>query len=316
MEHITTHSIEMETPCAVTLGNFDGLHYGHRTLVDTTLKAAEEKGLKSVVFTFFPHPMFFFNNRALNKLIMSRHEKVYAVEKLGVDYFIEYPFGEIAAMTAEDFAVEILFKKLKAKVIVVGDNYRFGAKAKGNPELLAELGKEYGVEVHVVPDVHMYGSIVSSTRIRQCLIDRDILGANRLLTEPYFMVGTVVKGKELGRKFGFPTVNIVADDEKLFPPNGVYATRVVRNGKTYSGITNVGMNPTVNGTFKIVETFIFDFNEFIYGEEIKINFFKWIRDEKKFACVEDLMAEIARNRDQVKDYFKTDEFKYWENLGY
>ena len=316
MEHITDHNIEQEIPCAVTLGNFDGLHLGHRTLISIAKENAEKMGLRSIVFTFNPHPMFFFKNRELNKLIMSRDEKFYAVNELGVDCFIEYPFGEIAPMSPEDFAVELLFKKMKAKVVVVGDNYRFGAKAKGDPALLTKLGEEYGVKVIVVNDVIVDGSIVSSTRVRQCLVDRDIPTANKLLTEPYFMMGTVVKGKELGRKFGFPTVNIVADEDKLFPPNGVYATRVERKGKIYSGITNVGINPTVNGTFKIVETFIFDFNEFIYGEDIKISFFKWIRDERKFNGVEELMAMIAKNTEEVKEYFKSEEFKYWQNLGY
>ena len=316
MEHITNNNIEQKMPCAVTLGNFDGLHEGHRTLIATAKKYAEEMNMKSVVFTFNPHPMFFFKNRELNKLIMSRHEKVYAVEKLGVDMFIEYPFEEIASMSPEDFAIEILFKKLNAKVIVVGDNYRFGSKAKGDPALLTKLGEEYGVKVIVENDVYVEGSIVSSTRVRECLVNRDVPTANMLLTEPYFMIGTVVKGKELGRQFGFPTVNLVADEDKLFPPNGVYATRVEVKGKLYCGVTNVGINPTVNGTFKIVETFIFDFNEFIYGEEIKISFFKWIRNEKKFNGVEELMAEIAKNTAQVKEYFSTEEFEFWKNKGY
>jgi len=247
---------------------------------------------------------------------MSRPEKLYAVEELGVDVFVEYPFEEIASMSPEDFAIELLFKKLKAKVVVVGDNYRFGSKAKGDPALLKKLGDEYGVKVIVENDVYVDGSIVSSTRVRECLVNRDVPMANKLLTEPYFMIGTVVKGKELGRQFGFPTVNLVADEDKLFPPNGVYATRVEIKGKLYYGITNVGINPTVNGTFKIVETFIFDFNEFIYGEEIKISFFKWIRNEKKFNGVEELMAEIAKNTAQVKEYFETEEFKFWKNKGY
>ena len=165
MEHITDHNIEQEIPCAVTLGNFDGLHLGHRTLISIAKENAEKMGLRSIVFTFNPHPMFFFKNRELNKLIMSRDEKFYAVNELGVDCFIEYPFGEIAPMSPEDFAVELLFKKMKAKVVVVGDNYRFGAKAKGDPALLTKLGEEYGVKVIVVNDVIVDGSIVSSTRV-------------------------------------------------------------------------------------------------------------------------------------------------------
>lgn len=316
MEHITDHNIEQTSPCVVTLGNFDGLHKGHRTLINLAKEYAQKGGMKSVVFTFNPHPMLYFNNRELNKLIMSREEKLYAVERLGVDIFIEYPFEEIHSLSPEEFAVELLFKKLKAKVVIVGDNFRFGAKHVGTPAMLKQFGDEYDVKVIAVDDILMDGDTVSSTRVRKCLVDRDVPMANRLLTEPYFMIGTVIKGKELGRKIGFPTVNIVADPYKLFPPNGVYATRTDYNGKIYSGITNVGVNPTVNGTKKTVETFIFDFNEFIYGEKLKINFFKWVRDEKKFDGIDALMAEIAKNTETVKEYFKSEEFLEWKNKGY
>ena len=316
MEHITDHNIEQTSPCVVTLGNFDGLHMGHRALIGLAKEYAQKEGMKSVVFTFNPHPMLYFNNRKLNKLIMSREEKLYAVSRLGVDIFIEYPFEEIHSLTPEEFAVELLFKKLKAKDVIVGDNFRFGAKHAGTPDMLKHFGEQYGAKVIVVNDIMLDGDTVSSTRVRKCLVERDLPMANKLLTEPYFMIGTVVRGKELGRTIGFPTVNIVADPDKLFPPNGVYATRTEYKGKTYSGITNVGINPTVNGTRKIVETFIFDFNEFIYGEKLKINFFKWVRDERKFDGIEALMAEIAKNTVTVKEYFESDEFNEWKNKGY
>lgn len=316
MEHITDHNIEQTSPCVVTLGNFDGLHMGHRALIGLAKEYAQKAGMKSVVFTFNPHPMLYFNNRKLNKLIMSREEKLYAVSRLGVDIFIEYPFEEIHSLTPEEFAVELLFKKLKAKVAIVGDNFRFGVKQAGTPDMLKHFGEKYGAKIIVVNDIMLDDDTVSSTRVRKCLVDRDLPMANKLLTEPYFMIGTVVRGKELGRTIGFPTVNIVADPDKLFPPNGVYATRTEYKGKIYSGITNVGINPTVNGTRKIVETFIFDFNEFIYGEKLKISFFKWVRDEKKFDGIEALMAEIAKNTVTVKEYFESDEFTEWKNQGY
>lgn len=313
MEHITDSRIEQSCPTAVTLGNFDGVHMGHRRLIETAKEYAEREGLKSIVFTFSPHPMFIFGNRENNALIMSPDEKKTAVEKMGVDTYIEYPFDrEFASMSPEEFAIELVFKKLKCKVLVVGYDYRFGSKNKGDYKLLEELGKEYGVKTVFIPNVIYDGERVSSTKIRDCLVNKDVEGANRRLTEPYHIYGTVAQGKKLGRQLGFPTVNIIAHEDKLFPPNGVYATVTLYDGKLYYGITNVGYNPTVNGKQKTVETNLFDFNKSIYGENITTFFFKWIRDERKFPSVEALRDEIARNTVSTKEYFASEEYKYWK----
>ncbi len=313
MEHITNSEIEQSCPTAVTIGNFDGVHMGHRRLIETTKELAGEEGLKSVVLTFYPHPMFIFGNREKNALIMSPEEKKIAVEKMGVDTYIEYPFDrEFASMAPEDFATELVFKRLKCRVLVVGYDYRFGNKNKGDYKLLERLGKEYGVKTVFIPNVIYEGERVSSTKIRECLVDRDVEGANRRLTEPYYIFGRVAEGKKLGRRLGFPTLNILAHEDKLFPPNGVYATVTVYNGRPYYGITNVGYNPTVNGKHKTVETNLFDFNTEIYGENILTFFFKWLRDERKFPDVEALRDEIARNTISTKEYFASDEYGYWK----
>lgn len=312
MEHITGYNIEQSEPTVVTLGNFDGLHQGHRVLINLAKQYAQSEKLKSVVFTFSPHPMFVLNNKEHSALILAPSEKEYAMEHIGIDIYIEYPFTmEFASMPPEQFANDLIFDKLKCKVLIVGENYKFGKMQGGDYKLLKELGEKRGIKVIYVPYVIYEGERVSSTRIRNCLIEKDIEKANRLLTVPYFILGEVLQGKKLGRTIGFPTINIVADNVKLFPPNGVYATRTVYNGETYYGVTNVGLQPTVNGKTKVVETFLFNFHEIVYGERIKTYFYKWLRDEKKFDSVEILQEQMKIDTENSKIYFKSKEFLDW-----
>lgn len=311
MRHITDDKVTLDRPSAVTLGNFDGLHLGHRNLIGLTKKWAEKENLQSVVYTFNPHPMFLFNNKEHSALILTMEEKKYAMEQTGIDVYIEQPFTrEFAATSPEDF-MEYVFNNLNAKVVIVGENYTFGAKGAGNAAMLKKRGDELGVLVIPIPIITIDNERVCSTRIRNCLIDRDIETANRLLIKPYFILGKVIEGKKLGRTIGFPTINIKADLIKLFPPNGVYATRTFYNGNMYYGVTNVGFNPTVNGQFKVVETFLFDFHKMIYGENVKTNFYKWIRAEKKFGSVDELMAQMRKDAQKAKEYFESSEFDFW-----
>lgn len=312
MEHINGYDIVESCPTAVTIGNFDGLHLGHRRLIDITMKEAKEKGLKSIVFTFKPHPMFLLRNKPHSALIMAPEEKLYSMERIGIDSYIEYPFTlEFASMEPEAFINDIIFEKLNCKVLIVGENYRFGAKQKGDKELLQKLCDIKGVKLILVPPVMYDGQRVSSTRIRGCLLERNIELANNLMDNPYFILGTVTEGKKLGRTLGFPTTNVLADPVKLFPPNGVYATKTVCDGDIYYGVTNVGMNPTVCGDHKVVETYIFDFHKFVYGQRIKTYFFSWIRDERKFPDVEALQEQLRNDAQSALDYFKSDKTKHW-----
>lgn len=311
MRHITDDNITLEKPSAITLGNFDGLHMGHRRLIELTIKWAEKENLQSVVYTFNPHPMFLFNNKEHSALILTRQEKEYAIGLTGVDLYIEQPFTKEFASTSPKGFMDYLFGNLNAKVVVVGENYTFGFKGMGDVSMLVKRGEELGVKVIPVPIINIDGERVCSTRIRNCLIERDIETANRLLVKPYFILGQVIEGKKLGRTIGFPTINIKADLIKLFPPNGVYATMTFYQGKTYFGVTNVGFNPTVNGQFKVVETFLFDFHKMIYGESVKTNFYKWIRAEQKFASVDDLMNQMKKDAQKAKEYFESEEFDFW-----
>lgn len=312
MNYITDYQIEQEKPTAVTLGNFDGLHQGHRALIGLTKQFAEEEDLNCVVFTFSPHPMFLFKKKPDFALIMSPLEKKYTMEQMGIDVYIEYPFTEqFASMQPEHFANEILFEQLKCKVLIVGENYKFGYKQSGDYQLLKKLGEQKGVKVICVPSVLYEGDRVSSSRVRRYLTEKKIDKANRLLTIPYFILGEVVQGKKLGRTIGFPTINIEAHPLKLFPPNGVYATITVYENEMYFGVTNIGCNPTVNGTFKVIETYLFDFHKVVYGQTIQTYFFQWLRSEQKFPSVEDLRRQMEVDSENAKKYFQSEEFSFW-----
>lgn len=312
MKHITTSQIEQAKPSAVTLGNFDGLHMGHRALIGLAKEFAKEENLQSVVFTFSPHPMLVFGKKDDFALIMSPEEKKFTMERMGVDVYVEYPFdADFASMSAEDFAKKLIFEQLNCKVLIVGENYHFGANRSGDYEMLKEMGADYGVKVIAVPSVLYKENRVSSSRIRRHLVAKDLEFANQMLTEPYFVLGTVKEGKKLGRTIGFPTVNVEAYPLKLFPPNGVYATKTLYHGKQYYGVTNIGINPTVDGTQKIVETYLLDFNQMIYGEEIQTFFYDFLRSEKKFGGVEELQEQIRINAEQAREYFASD--VYLEN---
>lgn len=309
MEHITDTHIEQKQPTAVTLGNFDGLHLGHRALIKLTKQFAQEEGLKSVVFTFSPHPMLVFQKKEDFALIMTPDEKKFTMEQMGIDTYIEYPFDqEFAAMSPEEFAVKLIFEKLQCRVLIVGENYHFGSNRSGSYELLQKLGEERGVKVIAVPSVLYEDERVSSSRIRKALVQKDLEDANRMLTEPYFILGEVTEGKKLGRTIGFPTINMTAQPLKLFPPNGVYATKTLYNGKCYYGVTNIGINPTVNGSDKIVETFLLDFDKDVYGDTLQVFFYKFLRSERKFPSIEELREQIQLNAKQAREYFQSEQY--------
>ena len=252
---------------AVSLGKFDGFHVGHRLLIEyvTSLK---EKGYQAVTFSFFQHPGNYVSNDTSRKLIYTEAEKVKRAEELGSDYLISYPFNEeVMHMEPEEFVRSVLVERLDAKVVVVGKDYHFGRNREGNVAVLEELSRKYGFQVLAFDKVVLDGVEVSSTRIRQELMNGNMEKANEMLGAPYSITGEVVYGNQIGRTLGMPTANIVPAKEKLVPPNGVYASRIHIDDSCYYGITNIGYKPTVGGEHeKGVETFIFDFSEIIYGK--------------------------------------------------
>lgn len=304
MNYMKGTSWEQKENTAVTIGNFDGFHQGHRSLIQLMKEQAEENGLQSVIFTFLPHPMFVLKNRTDTALILSPDEKRYLAGQFQVDAYIEYPFTtEIASMPPERFARDVLFQQLKCKVLVVGEDYHFGKGHIGDSTVLKKIGQRFGVTVHTLAPVQKAKERISSSKIRTLLQNKDLKQANELLVQPYFILGRITEGKKLGRTIGFPTVNIVANPVKLFPPNGVYATITIYQNQKYAGVTNIGMNPTVNGNKKMIETYLFDFHKMVYGEEIRTYFYQFIRPEQKFADVEALKTQMLQDAEQSKQYF-------------
>lgn len=279
----------------VILGNFDGIHNGHQLLVDTSLKIAEEMSLQTAVFTFLPHPSKFFGSQNF-RLIYTEEEKQELFESCGLDYYILFPFNEENRnLSPEDFVDKILLKKLGAKAIVVGSDYRFGQKAMGNTETLKELLEPHGVKVKVLDKLQTNGEDISSTKLRKSIEEGDLQLFERLTGRKFHLNGIVISGHQLGRELGFPTANVLPDSEKLLPPNGVYLTNVIYNGNTHIALSNVGISPSLENRPYSVESYILDFNKDIYGEKISVEFVKFLRPEIKFSNVNDLKEQIGRD---------------------
>lgn len=298
-----TTDVTRQNKSVVVLGNFDGVHKGHQKLFEVAEYEAAKRGLETVVFSFHPHPTWVVGN-CKKSLLMSRRDKKQMIEHLGIDVLVEYPFTrEFASISPESFFREILLGQLQAEVLVVGSNYFFGKGKAGTPEFLQQLGKTYGVSVCIVDAVTEEGDMISSTQIRKLIIEGQIEAANERLGHPYMVVGKVVQGKMLGRTMGFPTINLIADPDRVYPPNGVYATRVKVYSKVYLGMTNIGYNPTVSGERKMIETHILDFQQTIYGEDVEVDFYHFIRPEKKFENLEALKAQIEADKEAVQLFF-------------
>ena len=305
---ITFHSLDEirgVSPCAVALGNFDGVHKGHQELIARTVDKAKAEGLKSAVFTFSNHPKSFIPGGKEVKNIVYGEEKFSLIEKLGVDYMFSIEFNEEVQNTEPaDFVEKFLVGKLKAAEVFCGFNYRFGRKAAGNVDLLRECGKRLGFSVNVIDPVVVDGEVVSSTLIRSLIKSGEVDDCFKYLGRNYDIGGDVVVGNRLGKSLGFPTSNIMIDENMVTPPNGVYVTYCIYNGVRYPSVTNVGVKPTV-GTFKKnVETHIFNFNKELYGKHIKVEFLKMIRDEVKFASTDELSEQIARVCLEAKSYHR------------
>lgn len=306
MKYIKSDNIVINKPTAITLGNFDGIHLGHRALINTVVEQAKKRNLISVVCSFIPHPKFIFKTENNFALILNHDEKLKRIEELNVDIFAEFPFSkEFADLDPEEFAQEYIYKNMNCRFIVVGSDYMFGKGRKGNTELLREIGKKYGAEVVGIDEITVDNEVVSSTRVRKLLRAGEMEKVNEILYKPYSITGVVHEGRKLGRSIGFPTANIIAESDRVFPPNGVYVTKVIIDGVFYNGVTNIGFNPTVNGNVKTVETHILDFNSDIYGKTIEVQFFKFTRPETKFKTIEELKEQISLDKSKAKDYLKT-----------
>lgn len=303
MEYIkNTIDFQITEPTVISLGKFDGIHRGHERLMEY-LEKKRKMGLKTVAFTFDIPPRKEVQQEN-TKVLTTNMEKMHLFEMLGIDYLIECPFWpEIMQMEPEDF-LQMIVKQLHIKCMVVGTDFRFGHKRRGNYQMLEEYAESLDYEVQVVTKVSEYGRDISSTFIREEILQGNIKKANHLLGYRYFVEGEVVHGKKLGRTLEIPTLNLNPPEEKLLPPFGVYVTRTTVKGNEYQGISNVGCKPTIEGDNPVgVETHLFDFKEEIYGSVIKVEFLKKLRDEKKFGSVEELKVQMQLDVAEGKKYF-------------
>ncbi len=292
---------------SITIGNFDGVHKAHKKLIEMAIGCGKsfDGGLKTLVLSFYPHPVAFFRSGSFKPLVTSE-EKQLLLNQLDVDFFVEFPFEEVVTVEPEQFFKEILIDKLGCKALTVGEDYRFGKNRAGDINLLKQLGEKYGVTVNVMSDIYYEGRRISSTAIRECIEKKDFELAEKMLARPYFAMGKVTSGKSIGRTIGFPTLNISTHEDKLYPSNGVYITTTEHGGYIYKSITNIGVKPTVGENERVIETFLFDFSgNDLYGEEIVVNFHKWVRDEKKFGDVSELKEQIAKDKAVAERFFDT-----------
>lgn len=275
----------------VTIGKFDGIHRGHEKLLEVIEQNAN--GRQKVVLTFETTPGRFLENNA-NKTIVTEEEKQILCEQQGIDIYMKMPMKkEFLALSPDDFLSEILKEKIGATTIVCGPDFHFGRKARGDVSFLKANQQKYEYKLIVVEKEQYHNKDISSTEIREKISEGKMSEVNEMLGHPYRIIGRVEQGKHLGRTIGLPTANIIPDDTKLLPPNGVYRTVVVVNGNTFNSISNVGINPTVeSGTQIKVETHIIDYEEYIYNEIVQVQFYDFIRPEMAFDSIETLKNQI------------------------
>jgi len=297
-------NISLNRPVA-TIGIFDGVHSGHRYILDQLIKQADSHEGESVVVTLWPHPRLVLN-QSLNdfKLLHTREEKIREMEQSGIDHLIFVPFNkEIASFTACEFVKNYLVDKLGIEVLLVGYDNRFGRDRKGDPEGLAMCASRNNFRIEKLPEFHAGHGRVSSTLIREAILRGELEEARRMLGYHYYLSGRIVEGNHIGRKMGFPTANVHPQDAyKLIPMNGVYAVKVELRGKLYRGMLNIGFRPTIDSSaaVKTIETHLFDVSGDFYDEHVVIQFVKRVRDEMKFSGLDALKEQLEKDKSTVQ----------------
>ena len=306
MEYITGNTDFKLNNSAVTLGKFDGIHLGHQYLIDQVI-SYKEQGYTSVMFSFLYHPYNLFSDKEFEQ-IYTQEEKVAKLSHTGLDVLVAYPFTQkTRSIEPEDFIKEILVEKLDAKIIVVGIDFRFGHNRRGDITLLQQYADTYGYKVIACEKRKWQDHIISSSAIRTELKNGNMEAVNAMLGQPYMIRGEVLHGRRIGRTIGMPTTNITPPTNKLLPPCGVYPSRTWIGQNYYYGVTNIGYKPTVGAeTRKGVETYLFDFDEDLYGKVIEVELFAYERPEIKFATLEELKKQMEEDIIFAKKYFKVE----------
>ncbi|WP_210149648.1 bifunctional riboflavin kinase/FAD synthetase [Chryseobacterium scophthalmum] len=292
-----------QKPLALSLGMFDGVHLGHKCIIDELKKVGSAHHLETAVLTFWPHPRFVFNPNEDLKLLNTLDEKTLLMEKYGINnLFLKEFDDEFRNLTGEEFVRQILIEKLNVKYLIIGYDHSFGKNKSGNFELLQKLSKELDFEVEQMEAINIHENNISSTKIRNALLAGNILEANEMLGYSYSVSGKVVHGKKLGRTIGYPTANIETENIKLLPKKGAYIVEVLVNNQQYKGMLSVGTNPTVNGDKLTVEVYILDFEGDIYDEKITVKFRDFLHEEIKFEDLEKLIERLDEDKRLTENF--------------
>ncbi len=285
-----------------TIGSFDGIHLGHKKILQTITETAKKNNGKSILITFWPHPRYVLKKNNDFKLLTSLDEKIKIFEENKIDilYVIDFSL-KFSKVTANNFVKNILLDKLKINCILIGYNNNFGKNRQGNIKYLEQNKNLFDIDIISIPKQSVDKISISSTKIREFLKNGKIGSANQLLGRKYSINGKIVRGNGIGRKINFPTANIeINEPKKLLPKNGVYAVEVILNNKTYLGMLNIGYNPTIKNEKKSIEVNIFKFSDEVYNNKILINFIKRIRNEKKFKNLNELKKQLIIDKKKVK----------------
>ena len=282
----------------ITIGTFDGVHLGHKSILEKMKNATQNNQYESLVLTFFPHPRMVLQQDSSIKLLNTIDEKATLLEKFGIDNLIIHPFDEVFSnLSAEEFVKNILVDKLNIHKIIIGHDHRFGKNRTADINDLILFGEKYKFEVEQINAKEIDEIAVSSTKIRKALLEANIKLANEYLGYSYFISGKVVEGKKIGRTIGFPTANIqINESYKLLPKNGVYVVSSKINNILYFGMMNIGKNPTLGDNEQSIEIHFFDINEDIYNKNLQISILEHIREEQKFNSLTELQAQLEKDK--------------------
>lgn len=292
----------------LTIGTFDGVHMGHRQIIENLKAEANKVKGETVIITFHPHPRKIVSSAILGiRLINTLEEKIELLRTMGIDHLVVVPFTDaFANQQANEYIKNFLIQRFHPHTIIIGYDHRFGRNREGDYRLLEEKADEYNYELQEIPKHILENIAISSTNIRQAILNRDITTANKLLGYDFFFSGEVVHGDKLGRKLGYPTANLrIHDEEKIIPGDGIYAVYVKvdtdKSNSPLKGMMSIGFRPTVDGKKRVVEVNIFDFNKEIYGETIKVFVKRYLREEVKFNNIDELVAQMANDKKNSLD---------------
>ncbi len=303
-----TPEIKFNSPI-LTLGTYDGVHLGHQEIIRSLIEKAKSEGKESVLFTFEPHPRKVLYPESYSvKLIDTVEEKLEKLEELGLDTVILFPFTkEFSRLSAMEFVRDVLVNQIGVSEMHIGHDHHFGKNREGSFQELQELGEVYHFNVFQLPAISVEETTISSTKIRNAILEGNVAYAATLLGTPFVLEGNIVKGQQIGRTIGFPTANIdLENPDKIVPKNGVYVAKAYLGDRVLSGVMNVGTRPTVANNGQVtIEIHLFDFQEEIYGQRMKVEVMQHIRDEKRFENIEDLKNQIQLDEITARNYLST-----------